>query len=183
MSAHTTYIYLAWILCVLTLSALIGVAYFARGILTEAEARAQAAQDAARVFAERTYNERLRSVTTDTKESRDRLEALAGRDVISIVDSVEAVGAVAGIPLTVSDALSDGEGEHLPGGDSLRPIIFVLETAGSYADIIHALSLLEHLPFPSAIEQVSVNRGGQGGLDQWHASMRLRVYTTTAISS
>lgn len=181
---RSVYSYLSWALLALSLIAFVGVGYFAKAVLAEAHVRAAMASDAGQAVARKSYNDRLRSIAVETEAERMRLDTLAGRDIVSIVDTVERAGEVAGIPLTVSSALSGGEGEELPGGSRLRPVIFVLDAEGSYTKILRTISLLENLPLPSLLDEVSITRSGQEGSgQQWRASVRLRVYTTTTISS
>jgi hypothetical protein len=167
----------------IALSALSGVAYLAHDVLAEAHARAQTAADSEQAATRTALNERLRALAQDTEETRAQLEALAGRDVVSIIDTIESVGGASATRLTVSSALSGGEGVSVPGGTEMRPIIFVLEIEGSYASTVHAVSLLENLSLPSFIDQVSLRRAAEGGAQRWHATVHVRVYTTAPISS
>lgn len=183
MRRRTAFIYISWALLLIALSALSGAAYLSYDVLAEARVRAQIATDAEQMVTRRAYNERLRSLAAETEESRARLDAIAGHDVVSIVDMIEGVGEATGVVMRVSSALSGGDGTDLPGGTTLRPVVFVLEAEGSYAEVNHAILLLEAMPLPSSIDQIALQRGSEEGTTRWFASIRFRVHTTTNISS
>src|SRR3989338_8427821 len=123
----------------------------------------------------------------ETSNARAQIEAVAGADVVSIVDTINAVGADAGVRIQIGQALS------APGtkGDTLlRTVSFIVEVEGGFASVMQAASLLQTLPIPSAVDQLDFGyvpdisgASTSGTRAPWRLGAHMRFFTTADTSS
>jgi hypothetical protein len=128
------------------------------------------------------YQKRLAALAEDTKTERAALEAFASRDLVSMVNELEATGKSLGLTVMVSDAQASGALHDLPGGGSLRTITFIVESQGTYASLMRLEELFENLPLASTVDTLEL-QALQNRQAPWHLTARIRVYTTAPISS
>ncbi len=122
----------------------------------------------------------LRSLARQTEGGRASLEAIASADVVDILDTVEALSRDVGIAIEVRQALSGAVDE----ASSVRTATFVVETKGSFSQVVHAAALLESLPLPSSLEELYFElTPAASGKSTWYMVARMNFYTTTDISS
>lgn len=176
---------LALSLLLLAVAAWGGVWYAGSYILNEAGRRASSASVADQQVDKVAFAQRVKALATDTKSDRDTLDALMSNDVVSIVNVIESVGKNAGVSTHVNDALPLGDAQALPDGSSVRSVAFVVESQGSYASLVRLLDAFEHLNLPSSVEQVELQHmpTEKGKISLWRLSTRIRVLTTSRISS
>jgi hypothetical protein len=128
------------------------------------------------------YQKRLAALAEDTQVERASLETLVSRDLVSIVNQLEATGKPLGLAVVVSDAQASGALQDLPGGGSLRTITFIVESQGTYASLMRLEGLFENLPLASTVDTLEL-QALQSQQTPWHLTARIRVYTTAPISS
>ncbi len=162
-----------------------GVIYAGRYILSEASARASTAVTAEQELDRVAYAQRLKSLAADTQADRDRLHALTHANIVSIVNTIEAASREIGVNAQVNNALPVGQSEILPGGVPLETIVFVVEAQGTFAQLMRAAALFEHLSLPSSVEQLELERSVNAatGAASWRLMARIRVLTTSNVSS
>src|SRR3989344_1658563 len=123
---------------------------------------------------------RLRTLARETQDARARLEGAVSADVVEIIDSVDALAQDVGIPIKVGQALSSSD-----ISSPVHAATSVEEGAGSFAQVLHAVALLESLPIPSFLEELYLELlpAAPGKKSLWHLVARIRFLTTSDISS
>jgi hypothetical protein len=170
----------SWIALALSLLACAAVFHAGSSILADASLKSEQASEAAQSTAKAAYTQRLRSLASDTEADRTALDNLVGEDIASLATTIESAGTSAGIAAHVTQATPEGAPADLPGG-TLQAISMVVEGEGSFARVMHALSLYETLPLPAAIEQFDIERTGE--TSAWHLTLHLRVFTSAPVTS
>ena len=163
------------------------VVWFALIIADADTARASSQNSAQQTSAKQTSDLRTHSLALETSNARAQIEAVAGADVVSIVDTINAVGADAGVRIKIGQALS------APGtkGDTLlRTVSFIVEVEGDFASVMQAASLLQTLPIPSAVDQLDFGyvpdisgASTSGTRAPWRLGAHMRFFTTADTSS
>src|SRR3989338_7486354 len=87
MNKHLTSI--AWTTLAVACLSWGGVWYLTSALTEEAELRASATAEALQKADRAAYNQRLLSIANETSVERERLEAVAGLDIVSIVTTIE----------------------------------------------------------------------------------------------
>ncbi len=167
---------LSW-LALLTSVALFALVVYQAGVIRE-DARVRAAFTADREYqSDRSaYAQRVTAVIAETEDERAKLDAFAKIDVVTVIELLESAGESAGVTVRVAGAQAES-GTQLPTGELLQPVAFSVNASGSYAAVMHALDLYEHLPLAAQIEQLDIARDGSGNGRTWSLSMRIRVMT------
>lgn len=133
---------------------------------------------------------RLRSLTRETKSARDRLDSLAGSEVLGIANIIEGVGKSTGVPVKISGAIqSSPSPKAKTPAPILHPIVLIVEAEGSFASLMHTAQLLENLPILSSLQSLELDYV-QNYSDSvktkkqvWRLSARIQVMTTSNVSS
>lgn len=182
MSNRVTII--AWILLALALAAWAGVGYGAHWITSTAQQRANDTRAALTKANQAALNQKVEALAQNTKEKRDELAKIAGADVVVVVDAIDAAGKAAGIDAKVSDASVAGSQQLGKNGDTLRGVVFTVQAAGSFAQIMHAVSLYEKLPLLSTVEQLDIEKvqSSDPKSASWRMLARIRVQTLLSVS-
>jgi hypothetical protein len=182
MSNRVTLI--SWILLALAIAAWAGVGYAAHTITSTATQRSNDTRAALTKANQAALNQKVESLAESTKEKRDQLTQIAGADVVVVVDAIDAASKASGIEAKVIDAAVAGTQPLGKTGDTLRAVVFTVQGTGSFAQIMHALSLYEQLPLLSSIDQFDVEK--VQSTDQkspaWRMSARIRVQTLLSVS-
>lgn len=130
-------------------------------------------------FAQRTIDAHIHALAVSTATDRTQLNELFNTDIVSIVNIIETAGSSVGAPTQITDA-SQAKSAN---GSPVRATVFSTQSTGSFASLMRAAKLLETLPIPSSVEQIDLIRTGEGATPQWHMNARIRVLTTSNISS
>ncbi len=162
-----------------------GVAYAAHTITSTAIKRSNDTKLAQTKANQAALNQKVEALADSTKEKRDQLAALAGADVVSIIDVIDAAGKTAGIDAKVSDASVAGSQQLGKNGDTLRGVAFNVQGTGTFTQIMHAAQLYERLPLLSSIDQFDIEKVPVSDPKQanlWHITARIRVQTLISVS-
>lgn len=175
--------YLSWAVIGGALCAWAAVGFFAWTIENAAKARAEGETIIQQEEIERVSASRLRVVARETEEGRAELDSLANLDVISIIEAIEAVGNAARVSIEIGQALADSA---QTAERATRSVNVVVEAQGSFANLVHAASLLYSLPIPSEVTEIQIERlpsdvGGKSA--GWRFVAYVRVLTTVEIST
>ncbi len=129
-------------------------------------------------------NKRVQALAESTKDKRAELSAIAGADVVPIIDLIDAAGKSAAIQATVSDAAVTGTQQLDKSGDTLRAVVFNVQGSGTFVQVMHAAELYEKLPLLSSIDQMDIEKvqSSDPKLPPWHISVRIRVQTLISVS-
>lgn len=125
--------------------------------------------------------QRLQSIARDSADDRAALDVLAHTDIISIVDTIDALGGEAGVKLTIGQATPDDASLESVAGSGLHALAFDIEGNGSFGALMKAVALFETMPIPAQLEQLHLARNDNTVAFPWHMSMRAHVYTTASI--
>jgi len=172
-------IYFSWFLLLLALLAFGAVVYEAGEIRIAATERASAASQAEQQLDRSAHSQRVSAIAADTKKERDQLDAFAHLDIVRSVQLLEGAGRGAGVNATVTSANAEGDSIDLPGGEQLQTVVFSVVGEGSFANVMHAVELYEHLPLASEVLQLDIERAS-GAKEQkaaWRMTIRIRVLT------
>ena len=174
----------SWILLVLAIVIGAGGAYSANMITSTALKRSNDTQLALTKANQSAMNQKVEALAQVTADKRNELTVLAGADVVSIIDTIDAAGKSAGIEAKVSDASVAGSQQLGKNGDTLRAVVFSVQGDGSIAQVMHAAQLYERLPLLSTIDQMDIvrNSTGDSKTPAWHITARIKVLTLIQVS-
>jgi hypothetical protein len=171
----------SWIALAISIGLLACAVYGASMIREEAALHAERAAGQEQLADRSIRAERMSAILLDTVEERAQLESLARLDVVALVELLEATARSAGIEATVASADAQ-EGTELPGGEQLQPIAVAINGSGSYAALMHAIELYEHLPLAIQIDQIDMARDQSSTTEgAWSLALRLRILTITPL--
>jgi hypothetical protein len=128
------------------------------------------------------YQKRIASLARETADERARVDDIVSLDIVSIVKKIEAAGKTLRLTVSVNDAQASGAAQELASGDSLHAVTFLVESQGSYAALMQLEELFENLPLASSVDGLEL-QSLEGAAMPWHLTARIRVFTTSAISS
>ncbi len=172
---------LSWTTLVVALCAWGLVGYSVWTIMNGKEARASANISSEQAALRQTTSLRVHALARDTKEERAALDAYANHDVLSIVNTIEQVGKDAGVEIDMGQGLAPGDSPT----SAVHTISFIVEARGTFADVMHAATLLHSLAIPSKVEGMDfelVTEGG-GSKSFWRLTTRMEVLTIAQITS
>jgi hypothetical protein len=175
--------FIAWSLVALAIIAWLLVIYGANMIRASATDSANAARSARTQSSQLELNARIHSIASSTAQGRDTLETILSTDVVSIVDTIDAVGSVTGVSARVTDA-APGTVQQIKDGPALHSVTFSIEGSGTFAQIMRAVTLYEQLPLLSTVDYVEISHNG--GEDQkvspWSFKLHIRVMTSAQVT-
>ncbi len=174
----------SWIVIALALAAWGGVFASAYMIRSTAIQRSNDTKDALTKANQAALNNRVQTLAENTKESRDQLAAIAGSDVVGVIDVIDAAGKRAGLNAKVSDAAVGGTQQLGKNGDTLRAVVFNVQGEGSFAQVMHAAALYEKLPLLSSIDQMDIEKiqTTDPKAPAWRIAVRIRVQTLISVA-
>ena len=174
---------LSYALLVLALCAWGAVIYAGYRIEAAASIRADAINVAQQQADQTAYVGRLHSLVGETALGRAQLESLMSSDVVAIVSGLESAGK--NVHAKVTTAAPEGTPTTLPGGGQLQAVGFAVNASGSFSDLMHALTVYEHLSLPSTVEGVDIEALDQTAAKAapWNMTVHIRIITSAVISS
>lgn len=175
---------ISWIAIAVAILAWSGVILSANMIRSTAIQRSNDTRAALTKANQTALNKRVDTLAQNTKEKREQLTALAGADVVSIIDVIDSAGKSAGLDAKVSDAAVGGTQQLGKNGDTLRAVVFNVQGNGTFAQVMHAAALYEKLPLLSSIDQLDIEKvqSSDPKAPAWHISARIRVQTLISVS-
>jgi hypothetical protein len=125
-------------------------------------------QDEARAKANQEFLTELVRLVDTTQTQREELETriINDVDVIELLALIETIGREQGIVLATESLTTE------PLNEAFEHLRIQLGAKGSYEGIMYVLTMLETLPYQSAIDSVSVTSDSE---DMWTASIELIV--------
>lgn len=116
----------------------------------------------------------LTTALTDTKEERAYLTSriLKEEDVVDFLTLIESLGREQGTKLTTSSLTVE------PVNSSFESLVVGVNVEGQYANLMHLLTLFEHLPYQVTIEKVVFEKTSDGGSAFWKSFYEIRVTKT-----
>ncbi len=177
--------YFSWIALLAAILAWTAVIFFAWTISSQHEARTSSDSDSEQASVQQSVALRVHSLARETSPARAELEGLVSTDIVSIVDTIDAVGHDAGVQIQIGQALAAPSSGP---GSIVHTVSFIVEAEGSFASVAHAAALLGSLPTPSAVDQLQFERApstedSAKGSPHWRMSARMRFFTTADTSS
>ena len=125
----------------------------------------------------------MQSLIASTRDNRAHLQDLLSIDVITLANLVEGAGHDAGVDLQVSNATPEGQVQLSKGSPlTMSAVGFLVNAEGSFSHVLQALALLEALPIPSTIEDVTLVRS-EDTKSTWELHAHIRILTTLPVSS
>ena len=177
--------FLSWVILAVAVCVWGGVAYFVSVIFSEESAHALKTADAQLESEQQAAMIRLHALARETKNDRESLAEIARADAIEIVQTIEAAGRDAAIPIEIGQALTAPSRGTV---SSLHSIDFIVDMEGTFSAVLHAISLLESLSIPSLIsdmqfEQVPAmpNASKKSSAHRWRAVVHMRFLTTVEV--
>lgn len=120
---------------------------------------------------------RMKSLAEGTALERKEFEALTNADIVVLVSAIEGIGASSGARVSIPSASPEGSVE-IPNSSPLGAYSFVVEARGSFSAVMHALMLLEQLPYISSIQTTEFEEPSDEENGTWRMNARIRVLTT-----
>lgn len=122
------------------------------------------------------------ALASETAAQRSALQGVLAPDVIGIANQIQSAGKTAGTQTTISSA-SVASVSGLPAG--VTALEFVVQSDGSFAQVLQAAQLLETLPLSSTIAEFDFEQapGSSPGSGQWQLTTGIEVLTTAQVSS
>lgn len=143
-----------------------------------AEAHAAADQSSERSAAAALLHVLVRDTTAD----RQKLESFFESDILEEVRVIESVGDSVGVPLKISNATSPDE-EKKKGKSVVQTITLDVAAEGTFSKLMHASELLQSLPFPSDVLELSLERVPESAANSGPWALHARVALTAAADS
>ncbi len=175
---------LAFVALGAALLAWVGVFFFVQSVhsaqaLAEKEIRALREVNTS----EESRNQML-AVFNATEVPRRKIEESLHIDVLTLARMVEGVGEDVGVALRVANAVSEQTPiQNKAAAGSITVVQFTIEARGSFALLAQALALLEQLPIPSKVEEVSFMRMESDEAEPWMMKVRLRILTALPVNA
>lgn len=125
---------------------------------------------------------RIQSLIEQTAVERSRLDERLSKGLIATVETIEAVGVASGIQVRVDD-ISEVNPPEEGARTALRTARVLASARGSFDDVMHTALLLESLPMPLTIEEMSFEHtpGEAGGI--WSVLVRMQIMTSATLES
>jgi len=163
-----------------------GVFFFIYVVLQMQSERAAYVADAAAANLQEGQAAQLHALARETMEDRATLGSAANVDVLSAVNTIESVNA-SGTPVHVTNAQT----VKLSAKGSTQQVNVVdltVHSEGSFPSLMRTMQLLETLPLSTTIQQADLSRAPidpntKNVPVSWNLNVRLRFYTTTALST
>lgn len=123
------------------------------------------------------YSETLRSLLRDTSGERDLLEEISTLSAVDVVELMRRVAQDTSLDMRI-DSIAPTTVQS--GAVRNTPVLAVsLSARGRFADLYHFLTLMETLPVPAMIDQVTFEN--VGSVSSWSLRMRVLVYTERSV--
>jgi len=183
----TRRIVVALILMLMALAAWIAVVVWARTIVEADATRVALASETIDSSGQYITAVRKHTLALDAASSSAAIKESLNVDLVTLSQAVSSAGSTAHVALAVSGVTPVSV--PLPAGAT--PLLYeydinVLGT-GSFAAIMQAEQVLEHLPFPARVQafdiETSPGNSSLNMLPQWSFTARIRVVTTTQPTS
>jgi hypothetical protein len=176
----------SWIALAIAILSWSGVAFFAFFLVQmQAEHSANIAEAAA-ASTQEGQSAQLRALARETEDDRVALNSATNVDLLTAVNTIEAVNASG-----TSARVTNAQPIKSSGKASVQQVNIVelnIETDGDFSSVMKVVQMLEALPLATMVQEVDLNRKqsvsvGKNPPAQWSANIRLRFYTTAALSS
>ena len=183
LSIHRTLIITACVACIVSI-ALYVYMYYSVNAATE---RAAAARTIVQEHAFNDTNaEMIQKLYDSTVEQRARIlkHTMASTEIVSFIETLEAVGTEAGSTLKLSGVSSGKPKDVAPDGMGLFHAH--VDGSGSWASVMQTLMLTETLPFVTMVDSVQLNNTAGTSARvarEWHISFDVTMLNTVATSS
>lgn len=112
---------------------------------------------------------RLRATVQGTEVERGAIESLVSITILQAVEVIEQAGEAAG-----ARDVAIGAATPATAPTGLSAVSVVVNASGSFASLHKAVSLLEALPIPAALEQFEITKDTES--NAWRLTARLRVF-------
>jgi hypothetical protein len=109
----------------------------------------------------------LIKIMQETSDSRAKLPSFFVKDenIVGFIEEVEAIGQTSGTELSLS-AINAGDMTKLSSGE-ISTIKARVVVSGSWTGVMRALSLVENMPYRIAVDNVRIDKGGEGKTAVW----------------
>ncbi len=183
-----TIMILSWLALLAAIAAFAGLGWFAMAIGAERVAYEARTGSSDQVLATLAAQARMHALVTDSAPDRARLESLARVDLLAAVDIIESAGSAGGVKLQVSGASPEGDVGKKGDSSGLHAVSFSVSADGSFSALMHTVDLLQALPLLTTVESFDLSRvpiGTEADASKgaWHMSARVRLVTSSQISS
>lgn len=169
----------------LSIAAWVGVVFLYQTIQIKESERNARHREIAETSRQENDATRLKALMSETKAGRAALDQFTAVDILSAVKTIEGVGKPAGVSIRIENAIP---GDTTKSGE-LRSITFVISAEGTFSEMIRTIQLFEAVPLPASIEQVDLSQqsgesdGKNASQQVWHVNVRLKLLTSTRITS
>ena len=125
-----------------------------------------------------TYSESLRSLLRDTEADRTALAAVSTLSAVDVVDRIHTLSSDAGVDVTI-ESIAPGILDPAIAANA-SALSLTMSAKGTYAHLYRLLQLIETMPLPLIVDQVSFERVGEGADASWSMRTRVFIYTENA---
>jgi len=122
-----------------------------------------------------TNEQGLSQVFQSTTAARARLHSLfiPSDAAVQIIEALEGIGAETGATVDLSSISADNLDAE-PSG-TIGSIDAQISADGSWASVMRSLKLVEDLPYPVTVSDVSLSSGGAASKREWKVSFKVKV--------
>src|SRR3989344_5351450 len=162
------------------LIAWVGVFFFIQSLHERRADAAKAIRESQQANMSETNRNQMLSVITATESGRQQIEEMLTIDLLSLADRVVAAGVDAGVVLRVANPTQEASAlqkNKEAKGPTISTVHFTIEAEGPFEKLYHALALLETLPVPVRVEEVSFLQSNDDSASTWHMKVRMRILT------
>jgi len=170
-------------LCIALIS-WVGVFFFSQSIHNRQNNTARVIKEYAQAHTSVESSKQMRALISATESPRSQINEALHIDILSLVEMVENAGTDAGVALRVSNATPDAApSKNNAAQKSISSVRFSIEGQGTFSKLFAALALLENVPIPAHVEDVTFLRQGENVNSPWTLQVRMRILTALPISS
>jgi len=175
----------SWITLAIAIFAWCAVGYFIFVVFQMQAEHAQYVTDAAAANLEEGQAAQLRALARETESDRTALVNASNIDVLTAVNQIESVHA-SGTAVHVTSANPiKASGKNAP---QLNAIDLTAHADGTFSSVMHVAQTLETLPLSTIVQEIDLSRSSidlnaKNQQSQWSLDVRVRFYTSAALST
>jgi hypothetical protein len=167
---------------VLAVAAWVGVWFMFSDISGRLNSQTQLLSRAAVKNAQQQNAVETTALAADTAAERASLDGEVATDVVGIANQIQNAGKAAGVTTDIGSASTNGATNMT---SSTTELVFVVQSAGTFAQVWRAAQLFETLPLPSSVQELDFSQSPSdaGKSSIWQLTAHIEVLTSSQVSS
>jgi hypothetical protein len=176
----------SWIALLIAILSWGAVAFFLSFVLQMQSERAEYVANASQNNVQEGQATQLRVLARETEDERAALTDATNVDVLSAVNRIESVNA-SGTAVQVVSA-QPVKTSAKATSQQMNVVDLTARAEGSFSSVTRVMQMLETLPLTTTVQEIDMNHApidpnAKNNSDTWTLKIRLRFYTTAALST